>query len=109
MKRFVLCSLFACALLPSVPTFAQDTSPLPDIPKATAVAPPSVGPGSSTVMLTNSMAVLDDKKRLGRDDYVSFRVVEDRDDRSQHLRVNDNGALEGPYIGLVPAAGKTCR
>ncbi len=55
------------------------------------------------------MAVLDDKKRLGTDDFVSFRVVEDRDDTSQRLRVNDNGELEVPYIGLVPAQGKTCR
>ncbi len=55
------------------------------------------------------MSVLDDKKRLGSNDYVSFRVVEDRDQESQHLRVNDNGELEVPYIGLVPAAGKTCR
>ena len=60
-------------------------------------------------MRTNSMAVLDDKKRLGSDDFVSFRVVEDRDNDSQRLRVNDNGELEVPYIGLVPAAGKTCR
>ena len=60
-------------------------------------------------MRTNSMTVLDDKKKLGRDDSVSFRVVEDRDDESQRLRVNDNGELEVPYIGLVPAAGKTCR
>jgi hypothetical protein len=28
---------------------------------------------------------------------------------SQRLRVNDNGELEVPYIGLVPAAGRTCR
>jgi len=55
------------------------------------------------------MSVLDDKKRLGSNDYVSFRVVEDRDDESQHLRVNDNGELEVPYIGLVPAQGKTCK
>ena len=55
------------------------------------------------------MSVLDDKKRLGSNDYVSFRVVEDRDNESQHLRVNDNGELEVPYIGLVPAAGKTCK
>jgi protein involved in polysaccharide export with SLBB domain len=55
------------------------------------------------------MAVLDDKKKLGPDDYVSFRVVEDRDNQSQLLRVNDNGELEVPYIGLVPAQGKTCR
>jgi protein involved in polysaccharide export with SLBB domain len=60
-------------------------------------------------MRTNSMSVLDDKKRLGPNDYVSFRVVEDRDDESQHLRVNDNGELEVPYIGLVPARGHTCR
>ena len=60
-------------------------------------------------MRTNSMSVLDDKKRLGSNDYVSFRVVEDRDNESQHLRVNDNGELEVPYIGLVPAQGRTCK
>jgi protein involved in polysaccharide export with SLBB domain len=84
---------------------AQDSSPMPSIPKATTVDPPT----TSTVMRTNSMAVLDDKKRLGANDYVSFRVVEDRDNDSQHLRVNDNGELEVPYIGLVPAAGRTCK
>ncbi len=47
------------------------------------------------------MAVLDDKKKLGPNDFVSFRVVEDRDNDSQRLRVNDNGELEVPYIGLV--------
>ncbi|PZR73912.1 MAG: hypothetical protein DLM73_09445 [Chthoniobacterales bacterium] len=84
---------------------AQESSPVPSIPKAAAVEPPT----TSTVMRTNSMNVLDDKKRLGSNDYVSFRVVEDRDNESQHLRVNDNGELEVPYIGLVPAAGKSCK
>jgi polysaccharide export outer membrane protein len=55
------------------------------------------------------MAALDDKKRLGSNDYVSFRVVEDRDNESQRLRVSDNGELEVPYIGMVPAEGKTCK
>jgi protein involved in polysaccharide export with SLBB domain len=55
------------------------------------------------------MTVLDDKKRLGSNDYVSFRVVEDRDNESQHLRVNDNGELEVPYVGLVQASGKSCK
>ena len=55
------------------------------------------------------MAVLDDKKKLGSNDYVSFRVVEDRDNDSQRLRVNDNGELEVPYVGLVPARGKSCK
>ncbi len=76
------------------------------VPRATAAEPPPV---SSTVMRTNSMTVLDDKKQLGPNDFVSFRVVEDRDEESQRLRVNDNGELEVPYVGLVPASGKTCK
>ena len=79
--------------------------PAPDVPRAA----PADLPTTSTVMRTNSMAVLDDKKRLGPNDYVSFRVVEDRDDQSQQLRVNDNGELEVPYAGLIPASGRTCK
>src|SRR6476646_6761976 len=93
-----------CLLGPGV-LRSQDSTPGSSPPRATAVEPPT----TSTVMKTNSMAVLDDKKKLGPDDYVSFRVVEDRDNQSQLLRVNDNGELEVPYIGLVPAQGKTCR
>jgi len=94
----------ACLAGPGV-LLAQESSPMPSIPKATQADPPT----TSTVMRTNSMSVLDDKKRLGPNDYVSFRVVEDRDNESQHLRVNDNGELEVPYVGLVPASGRTCR
>ena len=54
------------------------------------------------------MSALDNKKKLGSNDYVSFRVVEDRDNDSQRLRVSDNGELEVPYIGMMPAEGKTC-
>lgn len=77
----------------------------PPIPKAAAVEPPT----TSTVMRTNSMAVLDDRKKLGSNDFISFRVVEDRDNESQRLRVNDSGELEVPYVGLVQAAGKSCK
>ena len=78
---------------------------MPSIPKATTVEPPT----TSTVMRTNSMNVLDERKKLGPNDYLSFRVVEDRDNESQHLRVNDNGELEVPYVGLVQASGKSCK
>ena len=84
---------------------APMTIPQPDAQRA---LPPDL-PTTSAVMRTNSMTVLDDKKRLGPNDYVSFRVVEDRDDESQRLRVNDNGELEVPYAGLIPAAGRTCK
>lgn len=77
----------------------------PPIPKAAPVDQPT----TSTVMRTNSMTVLDDRKKLGSNDYISFRVVEDRDYESQHLRVNDNGELEVPYAGLIPASGRTCK
>src|SRR6476646_5538379 len=93
-----------CLLGPGV-LRSQDSTPGSSPPRATAVEPPT----TSTVMKTNSMAVLDDKKRLGPNDYVSFRVVEDRDNESQHLRVNDNGELEVPYVGLVPASGRSCK
>lgn len=106
MKSCVLTLLVAASLAAMTGVRAQESSPMPSIPKAVPVDPPKT---SSTVMRTNSMAVLDDKKRLGSNDYVSFRVVEDRDNESQLLRVNDNGELEVPYIGLVQAEGKTCR
>jgi protein involved in polysaccharide export with SLBB domain len=85
----------------------QDSvNPGPSVSKTPASDLP---PTTSTVMRTNSMAVLDDKKRLGPNDFVSFRVVEDRDNESQRLRVNDNGELEVPYVGLVAAQGRTCK
>src|ERR1051326_4965662 len=106
MKTWVFTLAAIACLSGPIVVRAQDSSPMPAaIPKATTVEPPT----TSTVMKTNSMSVLDDKKRLGSNDYVSFRVVEDRDNESQHLRVNDNGELEVPYIGLVPASGRTCK
>ncbi|MBV9007910.1 MAG: polysaccharide export protein [Verrucomicrobia bacterium] len=96
----------ACLLLVS---FGMPAAQAQEPSAAPSTAKPPDLPTTSTVMRTNSMSVLDDKKRLGPNDYVSFRVVEDRDEESQHLRVNDNGELEVPYVGLVPAAGKTCR
>jgi polysaccharide export outer membrane protein len=83
------------------------STPIPIAPKAST---PDLPPASnSTVLRTNSMSALDEKKKLGSNDYVSFRVVEDRDNESQRLRVSDNGELEVPYIGPIPAEGKTCK
>lgn len=91
------------------PGYNQDSSspPPPPLTEKKAEAPDLRT--TSTVLRTNSMAALDDKKKLGSNDFVSFRVVEDRDNESQRLRVNDNGELEVPYIGPVPAQGKSCK
>jgi len=107
MRVRVYALIFAAIVWGSPPGRAQDSaSPIPSIAKTPSADLP---PTTSTVMRTNSMEVLDDKKKLGSNDFVSFRVVEDRDDDSQRLRVNDSGELEVPYIGLVPAQGKTCK
>src|SRR5436853_7215361 len=84
---------------PVGPPPLPDKTPPPELPLTT----------NSTVLRTNSMSVLDDKKHLGPNDYVSFRLVEDRHNDSKRLRVNDNGELEVPYVGLVAAQGRTCR
>ncbi len=107
MRVRVYALIFAAIVWGSPPGRAQDSaSPIPSIAKTPSADLP---PTTSTVMRTNSMEVLDDKKKLGPNDFVSFRVVEDRDNESQRLRVNDSGELEVPYVGLVPAQGKTCK
>jgi protein involved in polysaccharide export with SLBB domain len=56
--------------------------------------------------------VLDEEHRLGIGDKVSFRIEEDKllDDKNEAtpLYVTDSGELEIPYLGRVPAVGKTC-
>jgi polysaccharide biosynthesis/export protein len=107
MRVRVYALIVAAIVWGSPPGRAQDSaSPIPSIAKTPSADLPLT---TSTVMRTNSMEVLDDKKKLGPNDFVSFRVVEDRDNDSQRLRVNDSGELEVPYVGLVPAQGKTCK
>lgn len=116
MRYWAYAFLLAVIVSGVSPTYAQrynpgynpepPPTPIPQAPKA---APADLPPTTSTVLRTNSMSALDEKKKLGSNDYVSFRVVEDRDNDSQRLRVSDNGELEVPYIGPIPAEGKTCK
>src|SRR5213076_1063560 len=87
----------------------DSSTPVPLPVTTSKTTPENPLPLNSTVLRTNSMSALDEKKKLGPNDFVSFRVVEDRDNDSQRLRVSDNGELEVPYIGPVPAEGKTCK
>lgn len=115
MRFRVYAFLLAVILSSSLSSYGQRYNPgynqepaATAIPMAPKAAPADLPPTTSTVLRTNSMSALDNKKKLGPNDYVSFRVVEDRDNDSQRLRVSDNGELEVPYIGPVPAEGKTC-
>src|SRR5206468_11621300 len=108
MRAYLYALVAAACVLSTNWIVGQDlTSPAAATPRPPSSDQPSTS--TSTVMRTNSMAVLDDKKKLGPNDFVSFRVVEDRDNDSQRLRVSDNGELEVPYIGPVPAEGRTCK
>lgn len=57
---------------------------------------------------TNGMKDLDDKYKLVMGDRLSFRIVED-DGEPKALVVTDSGDLEVPYLGRVPAVGKSCK
>lgn len=54
------------------------------------------------------MAVLDNSRKLGVGDQVSFRVVEDRDPPIP-LVITDSGEMEVPYIGRIKASNRTCK
>lgn len=106
--RFDVCAVIVAVIVSGAHLARSQelTTPIPSTAKTPSAEPPLT---TNPVLRTNSMSVLDDKKRLGTNDFVSFRVVEDRDNDSQRLRVNDNGELEVPYVGLVPAQGRTCK
>jgi protein involved in polysaccharide export with SLBB domain len=63
---------------------------------------------SSAIASTNSMEVLDDKRKLNPSDRLSYRVVEEHKPPVA-LFVTDSGEVEVPLIGRVSASNKTCR
>jgi protein involved in polysaccharide export with SLBB domain len=50
---------------------------------------------------------VDPNHKLGRGDRLSYRVVEDRDDKVMPLVVTDSGDVDVPLIGRVKAMGKS--
>lgn len=69
---------------------------------------PDINAGSSAPNYTNSMEALDDKRKLGIGDRLSYRVIEERKEPVP-LVVTDSGEVEVPLIGRMPAENKTCR
>ncbi len=94
------------ALKPAVSTQqVSGTQParLAPIPPAAA----SVNPGTNVVAGRNP-GELDDKQKLAPGDRIMFRVVEDQEP-PRPLTITDGGELDVPELGLVIAAGKTCK
>ena len=105
LRRLAVRLLLAGALAFTTAT-AQQSAPQQN-PAPAEKAPVSTS-AASTVALTNSMDVLNDKTKLGNGDRLSYRVVEERREPIP-LIVTDSGEIEVPYIGRVTVAGKTCK
>ena len=71
-------------------------------------APAPTGEVARSAAVLNSMEVLDDSQPIEPGDVISMRVVEDRREPLQ-LRVGVTGEVNAPHIGLVKAAGRTCK
>lgn len=75
-------------------------------PAPTPAAP--TGDIARSAAVINSMDVLDDSQPIEPGDVISIRIVEDRREPLQ-LRVGATGEVNAPHIGLVKAAGRTCK
>lgn len=71
-------------------------------------APVPTGDIARSAAVINSMDVLDDTQPIEPGDTISMRIVEDRTEPRQ-LRVGATGEVYAPHIGLVKAAGRTCK
>src|SRR5215469_5497485 len=79
--------------------------------------PPTITNPTNSVRTNQAfvtMDTLEDKHKLVLGDKLSFRIMEDQEDPTEKMEskpmvVTDHGDVEVPYIGLFPAAGKTCR
>ena len=63
---------------------------------------------SSAIAATNSMEVLDDRRKICPGDRLSYRVIEEQKAPTP-LYVTDSGEVEVPLIGRISAVNKTCR
>jgi polysaccharide biosynthesis/export protein len=75
---------------------------------AAPTAPTLRGDVVKSAGVINSMEVLDDTMPIQSGDLISIRIVEDRREPLQ-LPVGATGEINAPHIGLVKAAGRTCK
>jgi len=76
--------------------------------RSAAPAPATASDVARSAAVLNSMDVLDDTQVIEPGDLISMRVVEDRRE-PQQMRVGATGEVNAPHIGLVKAAGRTCK
>lgn len=105
-------TVIICCLLGFAVAQAQDpTFRLPELRRSSTESSSSPIAPSETIKsasVINDMSVVDNSTPIRPGDLISLRIVEDRKDAIQ-LRVGVTGDINAPHIGLVRAAGRTCR
>lgn len=103
------CLIVASSLLLAAHASAQDPTFRAPAPRAADPAPsaPS-GPVTMSAGTINNMEVLDNSNTIRPGDELSLRVVEDRTPPMPY-RVGVSGEINAPHVGVVRAAGRTCR
>lgn len=90
----LLLALLVPAMLSAQQPASRDRSELPS--------------AAGIVAGTTSMEVLDNSRRLGAGDRLSYRVVQEKR-APLSLMITDSGEVEVPLIGRVRAGGRTCK
>jgi protein involved in polysaccharide export with SLBB domain len=109
MKNTPFVSL-AMLLLGGMAAFAQDPKfreaerPKP----AVTSSAPTTDDSRGSAERINSMDLLDDTRPLRVGDRISFRIVEDKAPVLS-LNIQASGDIQAPHLGLVRAAGLTCK
>lgn len=121
---FPLLGFLGCFLAPELqaqiprPTYQRPINPPAPQPYQAQPAYPALPAQSSqqaqpdstrpTGITAESMELLDNTRKLGVGDRLSFRVVQERED-AKPLEVTDMGEVEFPLIGRVKAVNKTLK
>jgi len=99
-------------IYPSAPAPAPRAQPGQTVQQSPIAASSLPQPDSTapTPIVAQSMELLDNTRKLGVGDRLSFRVTQDRDQvEPKSIMITDMGEAEFPLIGRVPAAGKTLK
>lgn len=105
---------FAASQMPNANPYSRNgslsapNSGLPPVAAASAVPNAGYNPalgGYPASMYSNEP--IDPDHKLSRGDRLSYRVIEDRDDKIIPLIVTDSGEVDVPLINRVKASGKT--
>lgn len=103
---------FLCFVMLAVGAKGQDpTFRLPETRRSSQETPAPVASNEATpksASVINDMSVVDNTIQIQPGYIISLRIVEDRKEAIQ-LRVGVTGDINAPHIGLVRAAGRTCR